>query len=78
LIVPFLVQQLEALKYGELRRLAKSAGLKANLKSDKLLHLLKQHFLAPVKENGSMGWERLIRTELIGSYLILNQTIGLV
>ncbi|XP_034967568.1 nucleolar and spindle-associated protein 1 [Zootoca vivipara] len=56
-------QQLEALKYGELRRLAKSAGLKANLKADKLLHLLKQHFLVPVKENGSMVNKRGLSTD---------------
>ncbi|XP_028579109.1 nucleolar and spindle-associated protein 1 [Podarcis muralis] len=71
-------QQLEALKYGELRRLAKSAGLKANLKADKLLHLLKQHFLATVKENGSMVNKRGLSTdtdELDSSQRLVNESM---
>ncbi|CAI5763970.1 Hypothetical predicted protein [Podarcis lilfordi] len=71
-------QQLEALKYGELRRLAKSAGLKANLKADKLLHLLKQHFLASVKENGSMVNKRGLSTdtdELDSSQRLVNESM---
>ncbi|KAH9489093.1 hypothetical protein Btru_057651 [Bulinus truncatus] len=49
------VKDLETLKYSELQKLAKSVGIKANQKIDKLIQALKNHYIENENNSGELS-----------------------
>ncbi|CAG5866781.1 unnamed protein product [Menidia menidia] len=49
---------LDSMKYADLRSLAKELGLKANMKAEKLLKAIKQHYQREVKKEEAEGQEQ--------------------